>query len=440
MPLDVLLVEDEPTLLLTLGDALEEAGHRVTRRSRGDQAAEILSGAAFDVLVTDVRLPGLTGDALARRALTCQPPLRVILMTAFGHIEQAVELIKSGATEYLTKPFHEKRLVALLTEVEKDLLPRRAGLATGPVAASPAMAQVQKLALRVAQTDVSVLLQGETGCGKEVLARFIHENSPRARAPFIGVNCAAIAPDLVESELFGHGRGAFTGAVHRREGWIRASGGGTLFLDEVAELSMSTQARLLRALESREIIPVGTDHPVPVDFRLVAATHRDLHQEVARGTFREDLLYRLCAFELTIPPLRDRPEDVVALAYRFLDQMRDRFPSAPTTFTPEALALLVSHPWPGNARELRNAVEHAVVLAGGAPIQASHLPARVVSGLDPNRALDLRQASARAELDLLRRALAVTQGRKAEAAALLGISRKHLWELMQRHGMGGKGE
>ncbi len=433
MPLDVLLVEDEPTLLATLGDALEDAGHAVTRRDDGDAAAAALRRQRFDLLVTDVRLPGTDGYALARQALASPPPAPdVVLMTAYGEVAAAVEMLKLGVRDYLLKPFEEDALVALAAHLEtlrggRDL--------AAPVARSAEMQQVLGLARRVARTDVSVLLTGETGVGKEVVARVVHASSRRAAGPFVAVNCAAIPRELIESELFGHVRGAFTGAVANREGWVRAAEGGTLFLDEIGELSPEVQARLLRVLETREVAPVGTERRQPVDFRLVAATHRDLRDPA--GGFRPDLLYRVAAFEIRIPPLRERPADIPALAAHFLGALRGRFEEVPREVTPEAQAALASHPWPGNVRELRNAIEHAAVMAGAAPIRPDHLPPSIRDPGGEAAGLDLRAALGRVEAEQVRRALAVSGGHRSRAAALLGISRKHLWELMRRHGIGG---
>ncbi len=434
MPLDILLVEDEPTLLLTLGDALEDAGHSVTRSARGDEASRLLGERGFDLLVTDIRLPSSDGHTLARQALATRPRTEVILMTAFADVEQAVALMRAGATDYLCKPFHEDTLLARVREIEERLVPAlREG--AEPVAESPAMRALLRLARRVARADVPVVLTGETGVGKEVIARFLHACSTRAAGPFLPANCAAIPAELVESELFGHERGAFTGASQSRQGWMRAANGGTLFLDEVGELSLDAQARLLRALETGTFMPVGADRAVTVNLRLIAATNRDLHAAAESGRFRKDLLYRLETFELAIPPLRGRPEDIVPLARHFAA----RAPTdgeGPLTLSAATRSLLVAHAWPGNVRELKNAVEHAAVLAGSGAIEPEHLPPRVravASGGDP---MDLRAALRRAEDEQVRRALAATEGRKAEAADLLGISRKHLWELIRR----GEGE
>ncbi len=437
MSLDILLVEDEPTLLQILGDELEEAGHRVVRQARGDEAAALVKADVFDLLVSDIRLPGLTGTALARRFLDEAPGTQVILMTAFAEIQQAIDMLKSGVRDYLTKPFDEAELVRRVGELDKELSARPEPV-DGVVARSPGMRRVLQLSRRVARTDVAVLITGETGTGKEVVARRVHAWSHRSDGPFVAANCAAIPAELLESELFGHVKGSFTGATADRKGWIRAAEGGTLLLDEVGELSAAAQAKLLRVLEAREVTPVGSDRPIPVSFRLLSATHRSLEAEVREGRFREDLLYRLGGFEIAVQPLRERPEDIAPLANGFLRDLEDRLDEVPPAITAPVLAALVAWPWPGNARELRNVIEYTAILAGGDRIRCSHLPPKFGDRCqDPRDAsgLDLRTAVDRLQERQIRRALAVAGGRRTRTAELLGISRKHLWELMKRHGL-----
>jgi two-component system, NtrC family, response regulator AtoC len=437
MSLDILLVEDEPTLLQILGDVLEDAGHRVVRQSRGDEAATLVRADVFDLLVSDIRLPGLDGTKLAQRFLDEAPGTQVILMTAFAEIQQAVEMLKGGVRDYLTKPFDEADLVRRVGELDQEIAARPAP-SDGVVARSPGMKRVLRLCRRVARTDVAVLITGETGCGKEVVAQRIHAWSHRSKGPFVAANCAAIPAELLESELFGHVKGSFTGATTDRKGWIRAAEGGSLLLDEVGELSPAAQAKLLRVLETREVTPVGSDRPQPVSFRLLSATHRSLESEVREGRFREDLLYRLGGFEIAVQPLRERPEDIAPLAMRFLRGLEDRLDEVPPAITAPVLAGLVAWPWPGNARELRNVVEYAAILAGSERIRCGHLPPKFGGRCEDPRdeaGLDLRLAVDRLQERQIRRALAVAEGRRARTAELLGISRKHLWELMKRHGL-----
>ena len=436
MPLDICLVEDEPTLLATLEDVLQEAGHEVRACTDGDQAMERIQRERFDVLISDVRLPGEDGYALARSALDKNPPIQVVLMTAYAEVNRAVEMLKLGVCDYLTKPFEEARLLAIISSLEQELgaSPACSG---APVAVAPVMIDLLRMVTRVARSDVTVLLTGETGVGKEVIARELHKASPRAAGPFIAANCAAIPNELVESELFGYRKGAFTGASSSRQGWIRSAEGGTLFLDEVSELSHSAQARLLRAVETHEVLPVGSDRPITVDFRILAATNKNLRNASSDGSFREDLMYRLAAFELNIPPLRARCEDIGPLITHFLDCLRARAVDVPKRFNEDALAVMMAHPWPGNVRELRNAVEHAAVLAGASNVSPSHLPGHIRTGPLQGPPLGLREALGRVEEEQIRRALAVTGGGRARTADLLGISRKHLWDLMRRHDISG---
>ena len=428
--LSILLVEDEPILRSVIGDALEDEGHWVERHARGDAGAEALRRGGFDLLVSDVRLPALDGYELATRALEQQPPVAVLLMTAYGEVDRAVAMLKRGVRDYLTKPFEEEELLVRVRELVAER-PRPLDRRPEPVAGAPLMVEALRLARQVAPTSASLLILGETGTGKEVVAKFVHDCSPRRGGPFVAANCGALSPQLAESMLFGHVRGAFTGATHDRSGLLRAAEGGTLLLDEVAELPPPVQAALLRCLETREVRPVGSDRTFGTDLRRIAATNKALHQAASAGEFRMDLLFRLDAFEIELPPLRERPEDIRPLAARFLASLRARTPQVPRQVTEEAAEVLARYPWPGNVRELRNAIEHASVVAGRAPIRPEHLPRRIhPAAAEP---LDLRAAVERVQADQIRRALAIAGGRKGRAAELLGISRKHLWELMKRH-------
>ncbi len=432
----VLLVEDEPTALLALGDALEDAGYELVCTADGARARALLGSTCFDLMVADVRLPGCDGYQLAREALDKSPPVAVILMTAFGEVDRAVEMLKVGVRDYLTKPFSEEELLARVASVVQELAARPPA-SDEPVAESQAMRELLKLACRVARTDATVMILGETGVGKEVVARYVHGCSPRTGHAFVAANCAAIPAELIESEMFGHLRGAFTGATAARRGWLRSAHGGSLFLDEVGELSQAAQAKLLRALETRTVTPVGADKPEVADFRLITASNRSLDEQTATGSFRLDLLYRLNVFELTVPPLRDRPEDISPLVGHFLGELRKRSEDVPIGITAGALELLSVHPWPGNVRELRNAVDHAAILAGSERIQAEHLPAKLRGQGEAEDPLNLRQSTDRLQARQIRAALAIALGHRVRAAELLGVSRKHLWELMKRHGIEG---
>ena len=430
----VLLVEDEPTALLALGDALEDAGYDLVCTADGGRARSLLASTCFDLMVADVRLPGCDGYELAREALDKAPPVAVILMTAFGEVDRAVEMLKLGVRDYLTKPFSEEELLERVAKVVQELA-ARPPTSDQPVAESQAMRELLTLACRVARTDATVMILGETGVGKEVVARYVHGCSPRHGGSFVAANCAAIPGELIESEMFGHLRGAFTGATSARRGWLRSAHGGSLFLDEVGELSQAAQAKLLRALETHTVTPVGADKPEAADFRLITASNRSLDEQTATGSFRLDLLYRLNVFELTVPPLRERPEDVGPLVGHFLEELRKRAEDVPMGITSEALELMSVYSWPGNVRELRNAVDHAAILAGAGRIQPEHLPPKLRGQVGAEDPLNLKQSTDRLQARQIRAALGIALGRRARAAELLGVSRKHLWELMKRHGI-----
>ncbi|NOY27264.1 MAG: sigma-54-dependent Fis family transcriptional regulator [Oligoflexia bacterium] len=444
MALDILLVDDEPTLLVSLGDLIEDAGYTVTRYEDGAAAARSLHPGRYDVVLTDVRLPGMDGHALARLSLSLKPAPAVILMTAFGEVPRAVEMMSLGARDYLTKPIDETMLLSKLALIAQQQLPAKGDEQV--VAEAPEMIEVLRLARRLARSDLPILIHGETGSGKDIVASFIHRHSSRSSGPFVPANCSAMPPDLIDSELFGHERGAFTGAHSARAGWFRSADGGTLFLDEVAELPTSAQARLLRALETGVVRPVGADRDVRADVRLVAATNADLGAMVRKGRFRDDLLFRLRGFDLVVPPLRRRPEDIRVLAQRFLRAAVDRLGGPDRHLDEAALSALLTWHWPGNVRELRHAIETAAVLADGPLIRVSDLPAALArdtsgnasSDTDPPTAtLDLRDATRKVEVVQIRRALVISEGNREGAAGLLGISRKHLWELMRRDGIKG---
>ncbi len=359
---------------------LRKAGHKVTAASDGQEGLSLFSPEKFDLVVTDVKMPGISGVDLLRRIRSLAPDVPVLVITAFGNVETAVEAMKAGAYDFIGKPFHRDQL---LLSVEKALERRRlaaevrnlrvraSGVEREIVSVSAAMQRVLEIADRVAATDASVLISGESGTGKEAIARRIHVRSPRAEGPFVAVNCAAIPGELLESELFGHARGAFTGAVRDRLGRFRQAERGTLFLDEIGEIPLDLQAKLLRALQERTVDVVGGDKPVPVDVRILAATNRDLLERIGEGTFREDLYYRLNVVEIRVPPLRERPEDIPPLVEHFLAELAsDREVEVPAP----VLAELKRRPWPGNVRELKNACERMVILCRGGEVSAADLP------------------------------------------------------------------
>jgi DNA-binding NtrC family response regulator len=429
--------------------ALEDSGHDVSEAADGRAALDRLSADVFDLVLTDIRLPGSDGLSLFRYVQSVLPRTRVILMTSFATVADAVTALKQGAHDYLTKPFAIDELVVRVESlsrqraVERELEAARAVLGGARdlafVGQSPVVVGLLERLDTIAASDASVLVTGETGTGKELAARRIHAHSPRHAGPFIAVNCAAFPDTLLEAELFGHERGAFTGAVKRRDGRFRAADRGTLVLDEVAEIPLAGQVKLLRVLQEGVIEPLGSGTPVAVDVRVVAATHRDLKRRIAEGRFREDLYYRLAVVQLHIPPLRQRAGDLPLLVSHFLQKHLP--PGAPTPeISPRAWQALSTYPFPGNVRELGHAVQHAVILARGGPIGFEHLPedlaaaggaaASGAAGLQP-LATVLKQV----ERTTILNALGVAGGKRVRAAELLGISRKNLWEKLRAHGI-----
>ncbi len=448
--LQVLLVEDDPDVRGAVEDALREAGHDVTSVVDGQLGLEQVMARSFDVVVSDVRLPRLGGLALFAKIREVSPRTAVILMTSFATANDAVGALKKGAYDYLTKPFDVDELVIRVQGLADrkalvdELAAARAQLAgaaeTEIVGASPAITRLLDLVSTVAQSDAPVLVTGESGTGKELVARRLHALSDRSAKPFVAVNCAAFPETLLEAELFGHERGAFTGAVKKREGRFRVAHGGTLLLDEVAEIPLPAQAKLLRVLQEGTFEPLGSDVAVRVDVRIVSATHRNLKARIAEGAFREDLYYRLNAINLQVPALRERTSDLPLLVNFFLARFT-RAPNSVPDVTVNAWRALSMYPFMGNVRELAHAMQHAVLLSRGGPIDVHHLPediARVASAATAPGSTDVRPLAAvlkEAERAHLLHVLAIAQGGRARAAELLGISRKNLWEKLKAHGI-----
>ncbi|MCZ7680827.1 MAG: sigma-54 dependent transcriptional regulator [Sandaracinaceae bacterium] len=446
----VLIVEDERAIGLALTSLLERDGYRVTVATSGDDACRALDGEAFDLVLTDLALgKGKTGLDVLSRAKAIRAETPVVMITAHGSEKIAVEAIKAGAEDYVPKPFDndEIRLVVARalerTRVAREhrlLLERIArDHAFGALVGSgPAMQRVFETIRKVAETDLTVLIRGESGTGKELVAEALHTASPRAARPFVAVNCAAISRELVESELFGHEKGAFTGADARRAGRFEAAHGGTIFLDEIGDMPLETQAKVLRVLESRTLERVGSTKSVAVDVRVVAATHRDLEADVEQGRFRRDLYYRLRVVEAVLPPLRERLEDVPLLAERFLRRVAERLSRSPKTLTDGALARLVRHPWPGNVRELKNVLERAAVLAPSEAIDEHDLdlggaPGR--AGTAPSTAVPFAEAKRRAVADweraYLTEALRQNDGNVSRTAEAIGMVRQSLQQKLR---------
>ena len=450
VPLDILVVDDDQATRLSLAFALTDAGHKVVEASDGEEAIALVAERIFDVAILDVRLPKVDGLTIFRRLRQRSPSTSVILMTAFATVRDAVASLRDGAYDYVTKPFDPEefslRVIGHIAEhraLRQELEEARRTVASRDAGApiighTPGMQQLIERINTVAHSDAPVLIRGESGTGKELVAHTLHARSPRKVAPFIAVNCAAFPESLIEAELFGHERGAFTGAVRGREGRFKAADGGTLLLDEVADLPLPVQAKLLRVLEEGVIEPLGTNTAVPVNVRIVSATHRDLKALIAEGKFREDLYFRVNVLDLSIPPLRERRADMPLLMAHFL---RRFFPGrVPPGIASRAWAALMEYPFPGNVRELAHAVERAVVLCHGSEIDLEHLPADIVGATLPSTPSDasfrpLGVAMKEFEKQYVQRALRLATGGKGHLAELLGISRKNLGEKLKAHGL-----
>ena len=449
----ILLVEDDETQAGILADYLAHKGYEVAKALSVSEAKKALAEDSFDLVLLDWRLPDEDGISFLARLKKERPLLQVIMLTAFATVERAVEAIKLGAYHYLTKPVNleeliliiEKALKELRLKREVELLRARLAELSGPelpdiVAESPAMKEVLRLAAKVAQTDATVLILGESGTGKEVLANLIYELSGRKARPFLKLNCAAIPEGLLESELFGHERGAFTGADKAKPGLFELAHRGTLFLDEIGDLPLSLQAKLLRVLQDGTIRRVGGLKEIKVDVRIIAATNRDLEEMVKEGAFREDLFWRLNVFSLRIPPLRKRREDILPLARFFLKKFSAKHGKTITDFSREALEALLSYHFPGNVRELENIVERAVILAEDELITKEDLPPLLRGTEEPTSLLEhlpLPEAVAYLEKERIRKAMEEAGGVKTRAAELLGISERVLRYKLAKYGLEG---
>ncbi len=421
----ILIVDDEADQRRLLGSFVESLGFLAREASSAEDALESIRSRAPDMVLLDVRLPGMSGIEALAEIRRIADRLPVLLITAFADLRQAVAAVKSGADDYMAKPVDLDELEAAIFDAigpaEKQPADREArALPSGFVCESPAMRRVVETAGIVAASDAPVLILGESGSGKEVVAQLIHQWSARSGGPLVAANCAGLPESLVESELFGHTKGAFTGASQMRQGFFRAADGGTLFLDEIGELPLHLQPKLLRALESGQVTPVGSDVPVRVDTRLIAATNRDLGNEVESGRFRDDLYYRINVVELVVPPLVERQDDILPLANRFAAE----FAGGPVRLSPQALQCLLAYLWPGNVRELRNAIQRSCLLCRGDVILPEHLPPKVaaLAGGTVARAGRLSQVERAAILATLEEC----SGNRTHAAKKLGISRRSL--------------
>jgi two-component system NtrC family response regulator len=439
----ILVVDDEPKMTSLVCGSLEDDGHQVTTTTKPAEALKLIDKHSFDMVITDLSMPEISGMTILEKAME-KGGAEVIVMTAYGTVETAVAAMKKGAGDYITKPFSLEELTILVNKLlERQRLSSlsghyaeviRSGGSTEFVGSSPAAEQVRKLIEKVAITESTVLLTGKSGTGKELAARMIHDYSPRKDSPFIAINCAAITETLLESELFGHERGAFTGAVGRKRGRFELAEQGTIFLDEIGEMPPAMQSKLLRVLEERRLVRVGGVDSIDINVRLVAATNRDLKEAVKNGEFREDLYFRLNVFPIELPPLAARENDVIELAEYFLAARNFRHP----TLDSEVKELLLRYDWPGNVRELKNVLERAIILSGGEPLTVEEFSLDVDDAplLQPDSSGGSSTGGlAGAEKDMILAALEKTGGNKTEAARLLKITRRRLYSRMKAHGI-----
>ncbi|MBX3470158.1 MAG: sigma-54-dependent Fis family transcriptional regulator [Planctomycetes bacterium] len=443
-------------MCLFLESSLKRRGFDAAWRTGGDEAFRLLGAEPFDVVVTDLNMRGLSGIELCDRIVANHPDVPVIVITAFGSLETAVAAIRAGAYDFITKPFDVEVLeIALARAVQHRNLReevrrlRRAVTESGRfgelLGSSPAMQGLFRLLRQVAPSEASVLIRGETGTGKELVARALHDQGPRKDGPFVAINCAAIPEALLESELFGHVKGAFTGATEARQGLLVRASGGTLFLDEIGDMPLTLQAKLLRSLQERTVRPIGGADEVAFDARLITATHRDLESAVEEGRFREDLFFRLNVIGIDVPPLRARGSDVLLLGQHFLEALAARADKRVTGFTSAAAERLTAYGWPGNVRELQNCIERAVALTEHERLIVEDLPEVIrsyrashvlVAADDPSELVPMEEVERRYVL----RVLEAVRGNKSLAARVLGFDRKTLYRKLERYGVAGAGE
>ena len=445
----ILIVDDESGILDTLRILLRKEGFEVTTAQGGKAGLEQIRSGNHDIVLTDVRMPQVTGMDILQAAREQDTMTPVILMTAQASLQTAIQAVTQGAFYYIQKPFSNEEMLAILRraceyrqirvenrQLKQDIRRKDKSAVTRPIGKSRRFADVLRLAEQVAPNESTVLIQGESGTGKEVLARYIHNLSNRADGPFLSINCGALPENLLESELFGHVKGSFTGAVRDKQGLFAAARGGTFFLDEVGEMPPSLQIKLLRVLQEREVIPVGATETIPVDVRIIAATNRDLEEEVRRGHFRSDLFYRLNVIALELPSLRDRRDDLVLLIDFCLQELATDRDNTPKALSADALDAVMVYDWPGNVRELQNALEHAVVLSKGTLIEPASLPERITRRR--REPLVAERSSPNPSLEVIERAyimwvLQAEGGNKTRAAEILGIDPSTLYRKLSRY-------
>ncbi|RXM37563.1 sigma-54-dependent Fis family transcriptional regulator [Chryseobacterium sp. CH21] len=436
---NILIIDDEIKLLKLLGMILSQENFNVKEASTARSAMTMLEQYEFDVVLSDVRLPDAFGVDLVKSIKTKYPQLEIILMTAFGNITDAVQAMKNGAYDYLVKGDDNEKIIPLVYKALDKVKDNKSRIVLQTVTKgfdqiigkSPLILQAKKLAEKVALTDAAVLLTGETGTGKEVFASAIHEGSDRNKSSFVAINCSAFSKEILESELFGHKQGAFTGALKDKKGLIEEANGGTLFLDEIGEMPIELQAKLLRVLETREFIKMGETKVSRSDFRLIAATNRDLVEEIKQGHFREDLYFRLNVFEITLPALRDRKEDLKAIAKHFIDIFSHKLHLSAVQVDPDYYKVLEKNDWKGNIRELRNAVERSLILMDNNVLDAESLPHYSEKTVPESDSLSMRSL----EKIHIQKVLQYTKGNKAEAARLLEIGIATLYRKLEEYGL-----
>ena len=445
----VLVIDDESGILDTLRILLKNEGFEVATAQGGKAGLEQIRSGIHDLILSDVRMPQVSGLDILNAAREQDPMTPVILMTAQASLQSAISAVNSGAFYYIQKPFSNDELVAILRracefravrvenkQLKQEIRRRDKTAVTRPIGKSKRFMELLKLAEHVAPTESTVLIQGESGTGKEVVARYIHNLSTRADGPFLSINCGALPENLLESELFGHVKGSFTGAVRDKQGLFAAARGGSFFLDEVGEMPPSLQVKLLRVLQEREAIPVGATEAIPVDVRIIAATNRELEEEIRRGNFRSDLFYRLNVIALNLPPLRDRRDDLLLLLEAFLQGMAQESGTEPKALSSDALDAVMVYEWPGNVRELENALEHAVVLSRGNLIEGGSLPERITKRR--KEPLVAERSYRNPTLEVIERAyimwvLQAEGGNKTRAAEVLGIDPSTLYRKLSRY-------
>jgi DNA-binding NtrC family response regulator len=446
----ILVADDEKNIREGLAEALALEGYATMVAADGEQALRVVDSSEVDLVITDLKMPKVTGGEVLRAVAGRYPGIPVIVLTGHGTIEDAVSAMRSGAFDFVTKPVNLDHLTLLVKralesrelarknrELETEVASQRRESAM--IGKSPGMKRVLELVRRVAPTRASVLVTGESGVGKELVADAIHALSPRSDGPLIKVHCAALAESLLESELFGHEKGSFTGAQSRKRGRFELADGGTLFLDEIGEINQNVQIKILRVLQDRKFERVGGEDTVEVDVRIVAATNRDLKKEIAEGRFREDLFYRLNVVSIDVPPLRERRDDIPLLAMSFLKEFAAENGKKVESFEPKARQALYAYPWPGNVRELRNSVESSVVMATGSTVGLEDLPPGIrSSGEERDVRVPSGSSLAEAEKILIRETLAAQRGNKSKTAEILGIGRKTLYQKIEDYGIEAK--